>query len=263
MHHTPNQWDHENPWISTYQQLTAFIEMEPQRTENYQRLAFHYRHTGLVHRSLEVARSNYERNPLSVRSIREYAGALQHADRLEESADMFDLAEELGRTGPNFSKRMIPLQACDRTDMDCVIAGIEAVFAPPFQQFLFDGYEEFFRGVYSPPANDEEAAAAVELAMSKVRETDMNMVNWFNGAACNYDHLTPLFFELLDYVNENGHMARDWFFANSWGPECANVWSDPRFRDYVEEFGFIEYWRQVEWPDACRPEGDSFTCGSE
>jgi TolB-like protein len=261
MHHTRNQWDHENPWISTYQQLTAFIEMEPQRTENYQRLAFHYRHTGLADRSIEVARSNYERNPLSVRSIKEYASALMYADRFRESADMYDLADELGSTGPNFSKRMIPLQACDRTDMDCVIAGIETAFAPPFQQFLFDGYEDFFRSVYSVPANDEEAAAAVELAMSKVRETGTNMVNWFNGAACNYDHLRPLFFELLDYVQENGHMGRDWFFANSWGAECADVWSDPRFRDYVEEFGFIEYWRRVEWPDACRPDGESFTCG--
>jgi hypothetical protein len=28
-----------------------------------------------------------------------------------------------------------------------------------------------------------------------------------------------------------------------------------------EEAGLVECWREVGWPEACRPEGDSFTCG--
>ena len=98
----------------------------------------------------------------------------------------------------------------------------------------------------------------------KVRETKGMMVNWLNGASCHYEHLTPLFFELIDYVKAEGHMGRDWYFPNGWGAECVNVWSHPRFRDYVEEFGFVEYWRKIEaWPPACRPERDSFTCGTQ
>ena len=38
MHILPNQYDHPNGWIGTYQQLTAFIEMQPEQLEQYQRL---------------------------------------------------------------------------------------------------------------------------------------------------------------------------------------------------------------------------------
>ncbi len=259
MNLTPNQYDHPNRWISEHRQLTAFIDMEPQRGENYQRLAFHYRATGHFDRSLAIARSNYERNPLSVRSIREYASALQHYS-LEESAAMRDLATELGYTGPNFARQLIPLDACDRQDLDCIVAALPGVFPPPFDYMLFEGWEEFFRQFYRTPANESEAAAAIDMALTKVREQG-DFLNWFNGSACNYDHLTPLFFELIDYVKAENRY-RQWFWANSWGADCGNVWADPRFRDYVEEFGFVEYWREVGWPEACRPEDDSFTCGA-
>jgi TolB-like protein len=259
MHLTPNQFDHPNPWIGQHQQLTAFIEMEPQRSENHQRLAHHYRHTGFDDRAIEVAKRNYERNPLSVRSIKEYAGALQYAGFMEEAAELYDLATELGSTSPNFARQLIPLRACDDDDIDCIIAGVEGVFGG----MLFDGWEDFFRRLYTAPETDEEAAAIIDMAMAKVRETEGMMVNWLNGTSCNYKHLTPLFFELIDYVKAEGHIGRDWYFPNGWGAECVNVWSHPRFRDYVEEFGFIEYWRKIDaWPPACRSEGDSFTCGS-
>ena len=262
MHLTQNQYDDPNPWIGTWQQLNAFIEMEPHVTENHQRLVLHYRFTGMEDRALEVAKRNYELNPLSVRSIKEYAGALQYSGELDEAANLYDLAEELGSTGPNFAELLIPLRRCDLEDIDCIVASIELVFAPPFDDMLFEGWEDFFRELYTPPVDDQEAAEKIAMAMAHVRQTEGGMVNWLNGSACNYDHLAPLFFELLDYVKAEGNMGSDWYWPNAWGEECADVWADPRFRDYVEEFGLVEYWRKIDaWPPACRPEGDSFTCG--
>lgn len=258
MHLTSNPYDHPNHWIGEWQQLTAFIEMEPQRPENHQRLAHHYRHTGFKKRAIEVAKRNYELNPLSVRSIKEYAGALLYADRMEEAAELFDLATELGSTSPNFARDLMPLRACDKDDIDCIVAGVKHAF----HGMPMDPWEDFFRRLYTAPENEEQAAAIIEMAISRVRETQGFGVNWLNGSSCNFEHLTPLFFELLEYVKAEGHMGRDWYFPNSWGEDCVNVWSDPRFRDYVEEFGFVEYWRKLDaWPPACRPEGDSFTCG--
>ena len=97
--------------------------------------------------------------------------------------------------------------------------------------------------------------------MSVVRRNG-NFVNFFNYAACNFDHLTPLFYELLEFVKAEGRMGRNWFWANAFGPECGNVWADPRFRDYVEEFDFLEYWQEVGWAEPCRPDGDSYICGA-
>ena len=39
------------------------------------------------------------------------------------------------------------------------------------------------------------------------------------------------------------------------------VWSDPRFTDYVEEAGFVAYWREVGWPGFCQPRDEGFACG--
>ena len=55
MHILPNQYDHENPWIGSYQQLTAFIGMQPEMLEYYQRLTRLYWDTGLTDRAMETA----------------------------------------------------------------------------------------------------------------------------------------------------------------------------------------------------------------
>ena len=53
----------------------------------------------------------------------------------------------------------------------------------------------------------------------------------------------------------------NWWWPNGWQDDCIHVWSDPRFPAYVEEAGFVEYWHEVGWPKACRPQGESFACG--
>jgi len=45
-----------------------------------------------------------------------------------------------------------------------------------------------------------------------------------------------------------------------WHPELATVRRDPRFRTLVQRVGLLDYWRTHGWPDACRPEGDTFSC---
>lgn len=248
IHIMPNQWDHENPWIGTYRQLTAFIELEPHRSENYQKLSRHYLDVGLTERSLAVADRDYALNPLSPRTIKERGSTLMKLRRWDEAIAMFDLAAELGSTGPNWPRLTVGWARCE--DIACFFDN----FPGELMQF-----KERFADIYIEPANEAEAQAAIDAAMALVREVDL--VNWFNGSACRFDYLTPLFFDLADYARESQGKVY-WFWPNTWNPECGNVWADPRFRDYVEELELAEYWRHVgEWPAACRPEGDSYVCG--
>jgi tetratricopeptide (TPR) repeat protein len=50
-------------------------------------------------------------------------------------------------------------------------------------------------------------------------------------------------------------LAQVW---NNWG---VAVRQDPRFKAWVEELGYADFWRKHGWPDRCRPTGpDDFEC---
>ncbi len=45
---------------------------------------------------------------------------------------------------------------------------------------------------------------------------------------------------------------------NNWG---AQLRRDPRFKSWVRDLGYDQYWREYGWPDRCRPTGlDDFEC---
>ena len=50
-------------------------------------------------------------------------------------------------------------------------------------------------------------------------------------------------------------LAQVW---NNWG---MAVRQDPRFKEWVETLGYVNFWRKHGWPDRCRPTGpDDFEC---
>lgn len=244
----PNEHDHENGWIGMDQQFRAVIEMEPHKTENYQKYARHLREVGRLEKSVEVARNNYLLNPLSVRSIKELAFAYMQQLRWDEAEELFLMQTELGSDTPNFAQSNRQMHECSR-DLDCMLDNLP----PPMQ-----AYKERFRAMYTTPESDIGAQAAVDMAMALQSEVP-DFVNWFNYSACQFDHLTPLFFEVWDFANANDVY---WYWPNVWNPGCENVWAAAEFPAFAEETGLVEYWQTVAWPDVCRPEGDSFVCGA-
>ncbi len=235
MHLLPNQFDHENGWIGDHQQLTAFIEMQPETTENYQRLARHYRETGHIQRSLDVAEQNYRLNPLSVRSIKELAFALMQVERMEEAVEMFDVATDLGSTGENFARTNAPMLECNN-DVECLLENL-----PPY----FEPFSDQFAVIYRKPANSAEAEESIEAAMALFYATGGELLNLFNGTSCQFQHLVPVFFMVWE---ANKELNKYWYWPNAWNPSCASVWSHPKFPAFAEEVGYIEYWQEVGFP---------------
>ena len=244
-HLVPNEFDHENDWIGEHQQLTAFIETEPHKTEYYQRLARHYRETGLNDRAIVVAERNYELNPLSVRAIKELAFAYMQEDRMDESSELFELQIELGSTSPNYAATF----SDECSDMlECVIE----------QSPMFQPYAAQMRAMSAVPASNAERGASIDIAMALLAEEPDLWINLVNASACTFDHLTPAFFMSWDFIQDKDAY---WYWPNVWNADCGNVWSAPEFPAFVEEQGLVEYWREAGWPAMCRPEGDGVVCG--
>ncbi len=243
MHLIPNQYDHENDWIGAHQQLTAFLEMQPDRTEYYQRLARHYRETGLLDRAGEIAEKNYALNPLSVKAIKILAAHYQQVGRVEEAIELFDLSIELGNTGPNFARETAAMLACDKVDVDCLFASF-----PP----MFGSFKDSFRVIYREPANAAEAQESIDAALAVFHASNGFLVNILNFSACDREHLTPLFFNVWDASTElwkvNGYGDPYWYWPNTWNENCTRVWADPRFPAFAEEVDYVEYWQEVGFP---------------
>ena len=252
IHHLPNQYDHPNPWIGAYQQLTAFIEMEPERMENYQRLSRHYQESGLVQRAVEVAERNYALDPLSVRAIKNLGSIYMQAGRLDDAIEQYDLAAELGSTGPNFPRMA---SVCDNEKEDKLGCRLRNL-PPPYMPFA-----EQLREIYTPPTDDADLRAKIDMALSLHRERPDQWVNWLNHAACKVGHLTALFFEIWEQ-NQNEESQGYWFWPNVWNASCGNVWADPRFPGWVEEVMLDDYWRVAGWPAMCREDDTGVVCGA-
>ena len=110
----------------------------------------------------------------------------------------------------------------------------------------------------APPEDEAGRDEAVAMGMQLFAMNPGMSTNMLNAIACEADHLTDLFFEVRRASEQAGSY---WFWPNAWNLTCGNVWRDPRFVDYVEDYGFVEYWHVAGWPAMCRPDGDTAVCG--
>jgi hypothetical protein len=171
-------------------------------------------------------------------------------ERFDESKGLYEQSIELGNTGPNWAIATEKMTSCrENNDAECILENLHRVHAP---------YKDQLRLVYREPASVAEATESIDEAMRLFDANPIIFTNWLNASACEWGHLTPLFFQVLEGSKERGSY---WFWPNVWGDACIDVWTDPRFPGFVEEAGLVEYWREVGWPKACQPRGDGFACG--
>ncbi len=70
---------------------------------------------------------------------------------------------------------------------------------------------------------------------------------------------SPLAFDLgIDPLSD---FTRIQIHAQLWNNWSVAVRQDPRFKDWVEKLGYVDFWRKYGWPDRCGPTGpDDFEC---
>ena len=250
MHLAQRPGQHDNDWIREWRMLTTVIQLEPHKPENYQRLVRHYRQAGLQDHALEVAEDLVAMNPLSVRSLKELASIYMDLDRFEESKALYERSRDLGNTAPNWAVATEAMTSCrNEKNVECILENLHDVHKP---------YKDQLRTVYRVPASGADASESVEVALRLFETNPYIFTNWLNASACEWAHLTPLFFEIWRRTRERGAY---WHWPNVWIEACIDVWSEPHFSALVEEEGLVEYWREVDWPNACQPQGESFACG--
>ncbi len=50
-------------------------------------------------------------------------------------------------------------------------------------------------------------------------------------------------------------------YATMWNPWSTALRRDPRFKAWLQDIGYVDYWRKYQWPDRCKPTGlDDFEC---
>jgi len=236
----------DNEWISWEQNLQLWLKLQPEATENYQKYIRHLREVGRISEARTVAEKNYALNPLSVRSIKILSLVYQYEGRYDEAIALAEEAKQLGSTSPNYAQGAKRMVDCD-FDVDCVLKELPEPMLP---------WKDQMRQVFTLPETPRDLETAIQVARDLLRETPWT-VNWFNASSCWYDHLTPLFFDTWEFAQENDVY---WYWPNLWLKSCGNVWESEAFSAFAQEHGLVDYWRAKGWPDACRPEGESFVC---
>jgi TolB-like protein len=242
-----NEADHDdNDWINWDQKLRLWIELQPEATENHQKYIRFLSEAGRTSDARRIAEKNYALNPLSVRSIKNLSYLYQSEERFDEAIALAEEAKALGSTTPDFARRQQQMSNCD-FDIECVLDEFTQDFQPMRDQI---------KQIYTPPENVNDLDVKLQIAADLLDQNPW-AVNWANGSACWYDHLTPLFFQAWEFTKK---VDTYWYWPNVWMKSCGNIWESDMFPAFAEDAGLLEYWRDKGWPDACQPVGESVEC---
>ena len=104
----------------------------------------------------------------------------------------------------------------------------------------------------NPDLADEVAQKFVAAASNGEIE---NIVNFEALLILGSPHVFDLDIGPLNDVPKLQILTQIW---NNWG---VSMRSDPRFKGWVEQLGYVDFWRKHGWPDRCKPTGSGdFEC---
>jgi len=114
-----------------------------------------------------------------------------------------------------------------------------------YSDLLIDGIED--------PTRTEEAA---RIFVSAAENGELDKLVSFESLLMLG---SPRVFDLgIDPVNDIKNVQ---IHAQIWNNWANAVRQDPRFKHWVGQLGFVDFWRKYGWPDRCRPTGlNDFEC---
>jgi len=105
----------------------------------------------------------------------------------------------------------------------------------------------------------EDPARAEEVGLLIVSATEQGELDKPVGFEMLLMLGSPQFFDLgIDPVND---IKNEQIHAQIWNNWAVAIRQDPRFKNWVKELGYVDFWQKHGWPDRCRPTGpNDFEC---
>ncbi|HRO88183.1 MAG TPA: hypothetical protein PLI48_03340 [Gammaproteobacteria bacterium] len=234
-------------WVEAEQQLQRAIEREPRHDTTLVRYGMLLVSVGRADQAMEVLQTASRLDPVNASTAHWLADALRISGRLEESRKEAQRSLELGMQVSGIGIYTYYLLQEDWDGARNYLAeNLRAQgIAPDFVPELIEAVRDPDRIPAALPAIDAAAGRYPRFESMKY--------------AYLYDLEDPVpLFDAVDEMIERGDGM--YAFWRMWEPQFTHLRNHPRFRDIARRAGLLDYWRQVGWPDRCRPHNEGFAC---
>jgi TolB-like protein/tetratricopeptide (TPR) repeat protein len=234
-------------WLAAELQSRMAIEREPRHADTLVRYGILLVTVGRSREALEVLQTASRLDPVNPVTAHWLADALRNSGRLEESKAEAQRSLDLGMlsSGVGVYAYHLLQQDWDAAERYLAENMREMDISPGFVSPLIEAVR-----------NPEHIPAAVEILDATAREHPRLMIL---APSLLFDLGDPNpMFDAIEVMIERG----DGMFAfwRMWEPQFAHLRNHSRFLEIAKRVGFLDYWRQVAWPDLCQPENGGFVC---
>jgi adenylate cyclase len=234
-------------WLAAELQSRQAIEREPRHADTLVRYGMLLVTVGRSHEALEVLQTASRLDPVNAVTAHWLADALRNSGRLEESKAEAQRSLDLGMLSSGVGVYAYHLLRRDWDEAERYLAenmgemNVPAGFVPVLIEAVRD---------------PERTPAAVEILAATAREHPRLQV-LATSFLFDLGDPNPAFDAIEEMIERGDGLYAFW---RMWEPQFAHLRNHPRFREIAERVGLLDYWRQVSWPDQCRPDNDSFVC---
>jgi TolB-like protein/Flp pilus assembly protein TadD len=232
-------------WLESEEGFQKALGLEPNNATVHQWYGELLSDVGLVEASIGRFDTAQALDPVSHVLMIHKAFSLIAAGREEEARRLADQAMQLvpGSSWSRLVVAQVALRHGRVTEARSLLQEIQGQDEELWPEILLVAMED--------PARVPEALAFLE---QSVRQRDSDPYFIILGYA--YLGAWDAFFQQAESIFAFQPSAA----KIMWHPELAPVRRDPRFKTLVQRVGLLDYWRAHGWPDACHPEGDTFSC---
>jgi tetratricopeptide (TPR) repeat protein len=200
---------------------------------------------GYFHELIDELKETYRRDPLNEHIGWSLAAALNFSGKPEEAAAI--LSQLTDYAYRNYNLGLTSIYSGDYSQAREYLRDARlrsGVLPAHYADMLIDALED-------PNGPDECArmlvAAANNGEMDRLVSFEALLIL---GSPRAFDlNIDPL------SINKTQILTQVW---NNWGVELRK---DPHFKEWLEQLGYVDFWRKYKWPDRCRPISlDDFEC---
>jgi adenylate cyclase len=232
-------------WVEAERQIQQAIEREPRHVDTVGRYGILLVLAGRSSEALDVLQTASRLDPVSAVTAHWLADALRNTGRLEESRAEAQRSVDLGMLTSGIGIYAYHLLQEDWEEAaDYLVENVRAQgIAPDFVPVLVEAVRD-----------PERIPVALEMLEATAREYPELLTYAYLYDLQDPD---PLFDAIEVMIDQGRGYVPYW---RMWEPQFTHLRNHPRFREIAARVGLLDYWREVAWPDQCRPENAGFAC---